>query len=77
MANTQAIADLQVTLARIRSDLAAHEQRTHTTVSSIVQASEIRMLEAIKAAKAEMLLQLQVSLLTRQVEDLKANQQAQ
>jgi hypothetical protein len=35
------------------------------------------MLEGIKAAKTEMLLQLQVSLLTKQVEDLKAHQSTQ
>lgn len=72
-ANTQAIADLQLTLAAIRNDIAASEQRTQ----SAVQASEVRMLESIKAAKTEMLLQLQVSMLTRQVEELKAHQSPQ
>ncbi len=76
-ANTQAIADLQ---RHPRSDSERPgnvEPRTHPSVRSIFQASEVRMLEGIKAAKTEMLLQLQVSLLTKQVEDLKAHQSTQ
>jgi hypothetical protein len=51
-------------------------QSSEERIQSSVQASEIRTLEALMAAKTEVLLQLQVSLLTKQVEELKASQSA-